>query len=407
MKATSDPTKQGFDPDRLDRIGDWAQGYLDRGNLPCAITVVSRGGDIVYADARGVADTETAEPITFDHRFRIFSMTKPLTAVAAMMLVEQAKLRLGDRIDKYIPGFAKTAVLRTRESSLDDVVPLETPLTVHHLLTHTSGLTYGFFDPDTPLGEHYTANQLDMDPNGSPMTEWANVIASTPLAFQPGARWNYGISTDVLGHIIEIIEDAPLGEVFQKRILDPLGMSRTGFAVPEDKASELVTLYKTTTKGGLSLMDPGPTSAFVEPVTRHHGGGGLISVAEDYHRFMEMLRRQGDLDGQRLLAPSTVDLMASNALGGDLESMGQPTFGELSFCGVGFGLGMAVVLDPARAHLLTSPGEYFWGGAASTAFWIDPARDVTALFLTQLFPSSTYPLREELRALVTQALIAP
>jgi len=405
LKPITDPKKRGFDPERLSRITDWASGYVERGNLPCTVTVVSRGGDVVYADAQGVADTDTGEQITFDHRFRIFSMTKPLTAVAAMMLVEEAKLRLDDKVLRYIPAFAKTPVLSARDASLNDTESLKTPITIHHLLTHTSGLTYGFFDPETPLGEHYAANKLDMDPNGPPMAEWAETVAGTPLAFQPGSRWNYGISTDVLGHVIEIIEDAPLGEVFQKRIFEPLGMTRTSFAVPKDKADELTTLYKTTTKGGLSLMDPGPESAFIEPVNRHHGGGGLVSVASDYHRFMEMMRRRGELDGARLLAPSTVDLMASNALGGDLESMGQPTFGESNFRGVGFGLGMAVIIDPARAHLLTSPGEYFWGGAASTAFWIDPKQDITVLFLTQLFPSSTYPIREELRALVSQALI--
>lgn len=405
MKPSVKPAQRGFDAARLERIRDWASRYVDGGRLPCAITVVARGGDVVFADAQGVADTNTGEDITFDHRFRIFSMTKPVTAVAAMMLVEEARLRLDDPVSRYIPAFAETPVLKRRDASLDDTEPQETPLTVHHLLTHTSGLTYGFFDPDTPLGEHYQARAFDMDPNGSSMETWADELAQTPLAFQPGARWNYGVSTDLLGHIVEIIENRPLGEVFEDRIFNPLGMEKTGFAVPKSAAKELTALYKTTTKGGLSLMDPGAESGFIEPVTRHHGGGGLVSVATDYMRFADMLRRGGELGGARLLSPKTVELMTSNHLGGDMESMGQPTFGESNFRGVGFGLGMAVVIDPARAQLLTSAGEYFWGGAASTVFWVDPVRDVVVLFLTQLYPSSTYPLRNELRALVSQALV--
>ncbi|MEQ8664807.1 MAG: serine hydrolase domain-containing protein [Rhodospirillales bacterium] len=405
MELTAKPREHGFDEARLERIRKWAGGYVDCGKLPCAMTVIARHGDIVFTDLQGYADTEVGEAITFDHRFRIFSMTKPITAAAAMGLVEEGRLRLDDPVSRYIPAFADTRVLAHRDADIDDTVAMTSPMTIHQLLNHTSGLTYGFFDPESPLAERYQSLDLDMNPNGTPLDEWANDLASVPLAFQPGERWNYGVSTDLLGRIIEIIEERPLSDVLQERFFDPLGMMRTGFAVSRADASTLASLYKVTSKGGMSLMDPGATSGFIAPVTRHHGGGGLVSVAEDYLKFTEMLRRGGELNGVRILSPHSVRLMTSNNLGGDLESMGQPKFGESNFRGIGFGLGMAVVLDPARAHLMTSPGEYFWGGAASTVFWVDPLQDMVVLFLTQLYPSSTYPLREELRALVSQAIV--
>ena len=390
---------------------DWSvsapgrRGTSTTAGCPAPLTIVARHGETVFTDIQGYADIETKDDVTFDHRFRIFSMTKPVTAVAAMALVEEARLRLDDPVSRYLPKFGDVKVLAHPSAAIDDTVALEAPMTVHQLLNHTSGLTYGFFDPASPLAERYQAFDIDMNPNGSPIDEWADDLAEIPLAFQPGSRWNYGVSTDLLGRIIEIVEDKPLGTVFQERIFDPLGMDRTGFAVPTDEAGSLASLYKVTSKGGMSLMDPGMSSGFVEPVTRHHGGGGLVSVAEDYLTFTDMLRRGGERNGTRILSPQSVRLMASNNLGGDLESMGQPTFGESNFRGIGFGLGMAVVIDPARAHLMTSPGECFWGGAASTVFWIDPVQDLVAVFLTQLYPSSTYPLREELRALVNQAII--
>ena len=284
-------------------------------------------------------------------------------------------------------------------------MPLERPITVHDLMIHTSGLTYGF-QHEHAVDALYRKRRIEFNANVGPLADLAESAAAQPLVFQPGTRWNYSVSTDVLGRLVEIWSGVPLDAFFAERIFGPLGMRDTGFQVPEGQGHRLASNYVRRADGdGLALADPGGDSRFLEPATTLSGGGGLVSTAADYLRFMRMLRGRGVLEGARLLGRKSVELMTMNHLPGDLVDMGRPRFAEMPFAGVGFGLGVSVLLDPAKARILGSPGEYAWGGMASTTFWIDPAEDLMVLLLTQLMPSSAYPIRRELRVLTYQALL--
>lgn len=405
MELTSTPADVGMSKERLDRIHSWAGGYIDSGKLPCAITAVMRHGQLVYVDTQGFQDVENQTPIATDSLFRIFSMTKPITSVAAMMLYEQAKFQLDDPVSKYIPQFKDLRVWKCGTGNDMTTEPAASQITIQQIMTHTSGLTYAFMDPDSPLNEIYSEKDLDFNAKGSPLSEWISHVASTPLAFHPGTQWNYSIATDVLGHLIEVISGQTLEEFIQQNILKPLGMTDTGFSVPESDIARFTSVYKYKNGGRMSRMETAEDSQFRGEINRFQGGGGLISTASDYLRFQTMMLNLGELDGIRILGPKTIEFMTRNHMPGDLASMGQPKFGEVSFHGVGFGLGVAVMLDPAKAQLLASTGEYNWGGAASTAFWNDPQEDVSVVFLTQLYPSDTYPLRREIRTLVNQAIM--
>ena len=278
------------------------------------------------------------------------------------------------------------------------------PITIQQLLTHSAGFTYGL-DNDHPVSRLYRDRRTDFYPTDGALEEVISRLAGLPLVHHPGERWNYGVATDVLGHLVEVVSGQRLDRFFAERILGPLGMHDTAFRVPPDKRDRLARLYGPSKDGGLTLLEPSEVSPYFDSVTTFAGGAGLISTLGDYFRFTEMLRRGGALDGVRLLGRKTVQYMTCNHLPGDLAEMGQETFNETTYAGIGFGLGFAVVQDPARAAVLTSVGEYHWGGAASTVFWIDPVEDLSVIFLTQLLPSSTYPLRRELRALVYPALI--
>jgi CubicO group peptidase (beta-lactamase class C family) len=331
-------------------------------------------------------------------------MTKPITATALMMLFEQGLCHLDDPVDRYIPEFAGLTVLRPDARSVDDVEPALTRLTLHHLLTHTSGLTYGF--QDGLLAEAYRRDGVDFSAQGNTLAETVARLALLPLGFEPGSRWHYSVSTDVVGRIVEVISGRPLDQVLRENILGPLGMDDTFFAVPDGNLGRLASLYAKPPEGGMKLSEDGPGTRFRKNgVSQHSGGGGLVSTVDDYLRFAEMQRRGGALGDVRLLGPRTMRLMASNHLPGDLASMGQKVWSEASFEGIGFGLGGSVMLDPARAQTLGSKGDFGWGGMASTVYWVDPAEDMVVIFLTQLMPSSSYPIRKELRALVYSALV--
>lgn len=405
MEPTLTPDDAGLCGARLDRIRDWAGRYVTSGKLPCSLVAVMRRGELVFVDARGYQDVDTETMLSKDTLFRIFSMTKPVTSVAAMMLYEQARFRLDDPISKYLPELSDMDVWVGGTGGNLQTESAKSSITIKQIMTHTAGLTYAFTDPDSPLSDVYSKKDLDFNAKGSPLDQWIKDVGSTPLAFHPGDRWNYSIATDVLGHLIEKIADRPLDEFFTENILAPLGMTDTCFSVPDDQQHRLASLYKYKSGDGLSVMETAKDSQFVGNVTRFQGGGGLISTAADFLRFQTMLLNSGELDGVRLLGPRTVEFMTQNHLPGDLAGMGQPRFGEVSFNGIGFGLGMAVVIDPPRSGVLVSEGEYSWGGAASTAFWNDPSEDISVVFLTQLYPSDTYPLRQELRALVNQAIL--
>ncbi len=395
----------GFDPVRLGRIDSWMRQHVQEGRLPMTAVRIMRHGEIAFDGCTGMADVEDNRPITSDALYRIYSMSKPVTALAALMLYEEGAFQLDQPVADFIPSFAQLEVVSTLSEDGYTTEPLNEPVTLHHLFTHTSGLIYG--DPKGSVLERtYSARNLAFADKAETLADAVARLMELPLAHQPGKRWSYGVSTDVLGRVIEIIAGKAFGDVLQERIFGPLGMVDTGFAVPEDKRDRLTALYTKSRKRDLGRAEGSADSAFCTPVAMQSGGGGLISTMADYSRFTEMLRRRGITEnGERLLGRKTFDLMVANHMPGDLASMGQPHFSETTMEGIGFGLCGHVMLDPAKAKILGSPGEFGWGGVASTAFWVDPVEDMTVLFMTQLIPSSAYTLRRQLRVLSYQALI--
>jgi CubicO group peptidase (beta-lactamase class C family) len=395
----------GFDAGRLARIDRHFAGYVDDGRLPGWLVLVGRHGKVVHLATCGQRDLEAGRPVETGTRFRIYSMTKPVTAVAAMQLYEEGAFALKDPVSAFIPAFADVRVYRDGPASGPRTEPATRPVRLWHLLTHTAGLTYGFHHAH-PVDEMYRAAGFEwVAPEGRDLAECCDLWAGLPLLFEPGAEWNYSVASDVLGRVVEVVSGQPLDRFFQERIFGPLGMADTGFWVPEADAGELAALYVAGPEGLVRNDDLGGRA--LGPPACPSGGGGLVSTAADYHRFTQALLRGGELEGARLLGSRTLAYMARNHLpgGADLETFGRRLFAETTFDGVGYGLGFAVLLDPVANKVLSTPGELAWGGAASTFFWVDPAEDLTAIFLTQLLPSSTYPLRSELRQLVYQALV--
>jgi CubicO group peptidase (beta-lactamase class C family) len=407
LKIEIDPSEAGFDPERLARIDRHFQGYVDDKRLAGWHVAVSRRGQLVHSATSGSRDLESGAPFTDDTVVRLFSMSKPVTSVAAMMLYEEGLLELKSPIATWLPEFADTPVYRSGSFIAPVTEPQTEPIRVWHLLTHTSGLTYGFHNTHVTDAIYRKGGFEWGNPPGADLAECCRLWSEMPLAFQPGSEWNYGVSTDVLGRLVEVVSGMPLDEFFRTRIFEPLGMSETDFHVHEESVERFATLYVRNPATGEAMPAPGPLGRLTtEKPAMLGGGGGLVGTASDYLRFAHMLLNRGELDGVRLLGPRTVDYMTRNHLPGnaDLEAFGRPLFAETSFDGVGFGLGFSVVLDSAANKVLRSEGEYSWGGAASTIFWVDPKEEVVVLFLTQLLPSSTYPIRSQLNQLVQQAM---
>ncbi len=346
-----------------------------------------------------MADRDRGVAMAPDTVVRLYSMTKPLTSVALMMLYEEGRFQLDDPIAAMLPDFAEMVVWAGPDRPS---VPAERAITYRDLLTHTSGLTYGFMNA-TPVDAMYRQAGLDFQTSPSTLGEVVAQAARMPLLSQPGTRWNYSIATDVLGHLVSLHAGEPFEDVLTRRVLRPLGMTDTGFHVTAGQRARFAANYGRGRDGQAVLSDDPATSIFLEPRLAS-GGGGLVGTAGDYMRFCRFLLGRGQLDGVRLLGRKTLALMMSNHLDGDMASMGQARFSESTYTGIGFGLGFSVMIDPARAQIVGTPGECAWGGAASTAFWVDPAEDMAVVFLTQLSPSSTYPLRRELRVLTYAAL---
>jgi CubicO group peptidase (beta-lactamase class C family) len=345
--------------------------------------------------------------------------------MAAMMLYEEGKFQLDDPLSRYIPSFTSMRVFTGGKGSggntikinpgaapapvsaapqLEDLhtVPAERPITIRDLMTHTSGLTYGFIMA-TPVDTLYRACGIDFQNTTLSLAELVDKAATMPLLAHPGTQWNYSIATDVLGRLVEVVSGMRFEDFLRQRILQVLGMNDTDFYVPANKLNRFAANY-VRSPNGLKLADDPFNSPFSKPPSAPSGGGGLVSSIGDYARFVQCLRNRGQAHGQRLLSRKTIDLMMSNHLNGDMAAMGQPRFSESNYEGIGFGLGFSVMLDPARAQILGTAGEVAWGGAASTAFWHDPAEDLSVIMATQLTPSSTYPIRRELRVLSYQAL---
>ena len=405
LKVDTDAEEVGFDAGRLERIDRHFARYVEEGQLPGWLIVVTRRGKVAHLSRCGHADVEAGRPVEVDTLWRIFSMTKPVTSVAAMMLFEEGAFDLTDPIARWLPEFAQPRVY-AKGSALNPLTePSTEPIRLWHLLTHTSGLTYGFHHAH-PVDEMYRAAGFEWDtPPGLDLAACVAQWAQLPLVFQPGSEWNYSVSSDVLGRLVEVVSGQPLDEFFRQRIFGPLGMNDTSFGT---EAEELAALYVPQPGTRRVVRDDGFGTVGHGRPDCLSGGGGLVSTAADYHRFTQFLLRRGELDGVRLLSPRTVALMTSNHLPGDvdLEAYGRPLFAEMPFNGFGFGLGFSVLKDAVKAKTLSSPGEFAWGGAASTAFWVDPAEELTAMFFTQLLPSSTHPIRQHLRQLVYQALVA-
>ncbi|HSH10755.1 MAG TPA: serine hydrolase domain-containing protein [Ilumatobacter sp.] len=401
-----DPVRLGFDPQRLARIDSHFQRYIDDGRLAGWQVAVSRAGQLVHHSTAGHRDREAGTPWSPDTIVRMFSMTKPITSVAAMMLYEEGGFELKDPVSKFIPSFADARVYRSGSAFKPVTEPVTEPVRIWHLLTHTSGLTYGFHHQHVTDAIYRMAGYEWGQPKGFDLEACCDAWAGLPLAFQPGTEWNYGVSTDVLGRIVEVVSGMPLDQFLAERIFAPLGMTDTGFFVEPDRVDRVARLYGPHPATGLAVVSP-LDHVTTESPTFLGGGGGLWGTAADYLRFCHMLLGRGQLDGVRLLGSRTVDYMTRNHLPGnaDLEAFGRPLFAETSFDGVGFGLGFSVQLDPAAYRVLSSPTEYAWGGAASTAFFCDPHEDIAVVFLTQLLPSSTHPIRPQLKQLVYQALI--
>jgi CubicO group peptidase (beta-lactamase class C family) len=405
--VTVDPGTVGFDAARLARIDAHFAAYVDDGRLPGYQITVSRHGEIAHLSSYGSADVEAGRAVEPDTLWRIYSMTKPITSVAAMMLYEQGRFELTDPISRWLPEFADPRVYVGGPASKPVTVPATEPIRVWHVMTHTAGLTYAFHRVHV-TDEIYRKAGFELgSPPGLDLAGCVAAWARLPLAFQPGSAWLYSVATDVLGRLVEVWSGQPLDAFFHEQIFTPLDMPDTGFVVAPADHGRLAALYAlapgSSEKIRYDLLGETSTS----PPHWLSGGGGLMSSSRDYTRFATMLLRGGELDGARLLSPRTVRYMCRNHLPGgvDLETFGWPLFAETRYDGVGFGLGMAVSEDPVATKVLASPGEAYWGGMASTGFWIDPTEDLVVILMTQLMPSSTYPLRTQLRQLVYQALV--
>lgn len=398
------PEEVGLSSARLERIDDWMQRLVEDGKLAGVLTMVARRGHVVWQRTRGMADLARAKPMTPETIFRIYSMTKPLTSAAIMMLYEEGRFQLDDPITRFLPSFADMRVFAGGSRGKWDSVPAERDISFRDLLTHTAGLTYGWMEA-TPVDGLYRTRDIDFQTANASLEELVERVASVPLLAQPGREWNYSIATDVLGHLVAVISGQPFDAFLRDRILVPLGMVDTDFYVPPEKIERFAANYSRGEDGRPQLIDDPLESRFASPRRLCSGGGGLVSTASDYMRFCQLMLNKGELDGVRLLGRKTVELMTMNHLDGDMADMGQPRFSESPYYGIGFGLGFSVMLDPAKAQILGTPGEYAWGGAASTAFWCDPAEDMAVVLLTQLMPSSTYPIRRELRVLTYQAVV--
>ena len=396
------PESAGMSKAAFDRIdAHLKQRYIDAGRLPGTQLLVYRRGKIVHHAVQGLADIERQRPLKDDSIFRIYSMTKPLTSVAFMMLVEEGRVALDEPVHKYIPEWKNLGVFQAGIAPAFLTRPPARPMQIVDLLRHTSGLTYAF-QQRTNVDAAYREMKVGEFEKFGTLQSMIDGLAKIPLEFSPGEAWNYSVSTDVIGYLIGKISGQPFEAFLKERILAPLGMNDTDFFVPADKAHRLAACYAADGKGGMKLEDDPTTSPFLAPPSFISGGGGLCSTAADYLTFCRALVNGGELGGVRLIGPKTLALMTSNHLPGgrDLTEMSKSMFSEATNAGLGFGLGFSVTMNPSQMLIPGSRGEYAWGGGASTAFWIDPAEELIAVFMTQLLPSSSYPVRRELRTMI-------
>jgi len=404
--------KAGFAPGRLDRITEHLnRNYIEPGKIAGCLTLVARRGEIVHLEALGQADRERGKPLADDTIFRLYSMTKPITSVALMTLYERGYFQLNDPVHRVLPSWRGQRVWVSGEGDRMETAQPKRPPTFRDLLCHTGGLTYG--NQLASLGAPEATHPVDQvyhhlgvrRGRDETLSGFVEKLSQVPLRYQPGERWMYSLSTDVCGALCERISGKRFDQFLRETIFEPLGMKDTSFSVAPEKAARLAACYRRGPDKTLQLVDDPERSPLLEEPSFFAGGSGLTGTVADYHRFCEMLRRGGELDGARVLGPRTIDLMHRNHLPGgrDLTELAIGSFSETANDGVGFGLGFAVTLDEVAAGRLGA-GDYFWGGAASTIFWIDPREDLIVIFLTQLIPSRTFDFRGQLRSIVYSAL---
>ncbi|MFP6802177.1 MAG: serine hydrolase domain-containing protein, partial [Pseudomonadales bacterium] len=392
--------KAGLDPNRLETISrHLMENYITPGKIAGCQVMVSRGGVPAYFRSFGQMDIERNKPMQEDTIFRIYSMTKPITSVALMMLFEEGRFQLNDPVSRFIPSWKGQQVWISGDG--DDMETREpaSPMTMRHVLSHTSGLTYGtgLFPSEHPVDKFYDKLGVNRDA-GETIESFAQKLSTVPLRYDPGTQWCYSLATDVCGCLVEFISGVPFGQFLQERIFDPLGMTDTSFVVPEEKLDRLAANYERRADKTLKLLDDPMNSLYANPNRFPSGGGGLASTTADYGRFCEMLRGGGQLAGQRIIGGRTLKLMHRNHLpnGTDLGSIAMGSFSETAYDGVGFGLGFASTLDDVAAGTIGA-GDYYWGGAASTIFWVDPVEDMFVIFMTQLMPSATFNFRGQIK----------
>jgi CubicO group peptidase (beta-lactamase class C family) len=410
------PESVGLSAARLktvDRV--MTQRYVEAGILPGILTQVCRKGEIVHTGMSGVMDIERAKPMREDAIFRIYSMTKPITAVALMMLVEEGKLGLDDDVHTHIPSWKDLRVYTSGVPSLVvntagqfvTAAP-ERRMRVIDLVTHTAGLTYGFMSRTAVDAEYRRIKLGDFQTPGG-LDAFIEQLSKVPLDFSPGDHWNYSVSIDVMGYLVQKLSGMTFGEFLRTRLFEPLGMKDTAFSVPAAKMERFASCYMPGKDGKLTLQDDAGKSTYAEPPKLESGGGGLVSTAGDYMRFCRMMLGGGTLDGVQILSPKTVEMFSMNLLpdGKSLTDLvaAPGMFSEAGYNGVGFSIGCGVTMDISKTHVPGTPGEFFWGGAASTAFWIDPKEDLAVVFMTQVMGSDArLTLRRDLRTLVYSAM---
>src|SRR5262245_28884171 len=380
------PEEVGLSSSRLARIGEHWLRYIDAGNLAGTLTLVARRGQVAYCEAQGHLEIERRRPVTPEAIWRIYSMTKPITSVGLMMLYEQGRFQLDDPVHRFIPSWKGLRVYVSGNHPTFVTAPSERAMTIRDLLSHTSGLTYGFLERTNVDAAYRSLGVADRSKAGYALADMIATLAELPLEFSPGTRWNYSVATDVVGYLIEVISGQRLDAYLREHILEPLGMRDTSFVISDAQARRFAANYERQADGRLKMIDD-PAQSQYRQTTLYSGGGGLVSTIHDYYRFTAMLLNQGEIDGIRLLGRKTVELMTQNHLPGGQEvaDLAPPgIFTETGFAGVGFGLGFSVVQSSVRAHILGTPGAYAWGGAASTTFWIDPVEDLIVIFMTQL-----------------------
>jgi CubicO group peptidase (beta-lactamase class C family) len=411
------PESAGMSKAGFDRIEDHLKRrYIDAGRFPGTQLLVYRRGNVIHSAVQGFADLERKAPVKDDTIFRIYSMTKPITSVAFMMLVEEGRVALDEPVHKYIPEWKNLGVFQAGTAPAFLTKPPARPMQIVDLMRHTSGLTYGF-QQRSNVDAAYRDKQIGAVEKAGTLDTMIADLAKIPLEFSPGEAWNYSVSTDVIGYLVGKISGMPFEQFLKERILNPLGMADTDFFVPADKAQRFAACYNADPggmmsfhaaekKGGLTLQDDPTTSSFLTRPTFISGGGGLCSTAADYLTFCRALLNGGELGGVRLIGPKTLALMTTNHLPGgrDLPEMSRSMFAEATYNGIGFGLGFSITMEPAKTLIPGSAGEYAWGGAATTSFWIDPVEELIAIFMTQVLPSSAYPVRRELRTMVYSAI---